>query len=77
MKDILWDQIMVRDFESLACLSETERAVLHDWAFGKSVTQTAMNRTMCDTTVKDIRKKLRIKYDAVQIYSPLLPERRT
>jgi hypothetical protein len=66
---------MVREFEYLACLSEEERIVLYDWAFGKSITQTGMNHSMCDTKVKDIRRTLREKYDAVEIYTPLLPKR--
>ena len=75
MKDIQWNTIMLREFEYLACLSDEEKEVLHDWAHGKSVVHTAMRCHMGETKVKDIRKTLREKYDAVQIYSPLLPER--
>ena len=75
MKDIRWNRIMVREFEYLACLSESEIIVLHDWANVKSITQTSMNHNMCETTVKDIRKALREKYDDVEIYTPLLPKR--
>ena len=75
MKDIPWNRIMMREFESLACLSEDEAIVLHDWVNGKSITSTTMERHMCATKVKDIRNTLRKKYDAVQIYSPLLPKR--
>lgn len=75
MKDIQWDNVMRREFECLACLSEDETVVLHDWVHGKSITETSMNRNMCETKVKDIRKTLRKKYDAVQIYTPLLPKR--
>ena len=75
MKDIQWNKIMLREFESLACLSEEEIAVLHDWAHGKSVAYTTVKLHMGDTKVKDIRKTLREKYDAVQIYTPLLPKR--
>lgn len=75
MKDIQWNKIMLREFESLACLSEEEIAVLYEWAHGKSVAYTAMKLNMGDTKVKDIRKTLREKYDAVQIYTPLLPKR--
>ena len=75
MKDIQWNKIMLREFESLTCLSDEEKEVLHDWAHGKSVVHTAMRCHMGETKVKDIRKALREKYDGVQIYSPLLPER--
>ena len=75
MKDIQWNKIMLREFESLTCLSDEEKEVLHDWAYGKSVVHTSMRCNMGETTVKDIRKTLREKYDAVQIYTPLLPAR--
>ena len=75
MRDIQWNKIMLREFESLACLSEEETEVLHDWAYGKSVVHTSMRCNMGETKVKDIRKVLREKYDAVQIYTPLLPAR--
>lgn len=75
MKDIQWNRIVVREFEYLACLSDEETIVLHDWSRGKSITQTSMNHNMCETKVKDIRKTLREKYDAVEVYTPLLPKR--
>ena len=75
MRDILWNKIMLREFEALACLSEEEKEVLHDWAYGKSIVHTAMRCHMGETKVKDIRRQLRERYDAVQIYSPLLPKR--
>ena len=75
MKDIQWNTIMLREFESRACLSDEEKIVLHDWAYGKTVVQTAMRCHMGETKVKDIRKTLREKYDGVQIHSPLLPKR--
>jgi hypothetical protein len=75
MKDIQWNAIMIREFGYLACLSDDESAVLHDWAHGKSITETAMNHRMDNSKVKDIRKTLRQKYDAVQPYTPLLPKR--
>ena len=75
MKDIQWNQIMLREFRTLACLSEEEEIVLRDWSLGKSIVATSMNHNMSETKVKDIRKVLRDKYDAVEIYSPLLPKR--
>ena len=75
MKDIQWNKIMLREFESITCLSDEEKEVLHDWAYGKSVVHTAMRCHMGETKVKDIRKTLREKYDAVQMYTPLLPPR--
>jgi hypothetical protein len=75
MKDIQWNKIMLREFEYLACLTEEETEVLHDWANGKSIVHTALRCHMGETKVKDIRRTIREKYDAVQVYTPLLPER--
>lgn len=75
MLDIRWNRIMLREFESLACLTEEEQAVLQDWANGKSIVATAMARHMGESKVKEIRRSIREKYDDVSIYSPLLPER--
>lgn len=75
MTDIRWNKIMLREFESLTCLTDDETEVLHDWAHGKSIVHSAMRLHMGETKVKDIRKVLRRKYDDVQPYSPLLPQR--
>lgn len=66
---------MIREFESLACLSEEERIVLHDWAFDIYIAQTRMQSGMSETKIKDIRSRLRRKYDDVQPFTPLLPPR--
>ena len=42
MTDIRWNKIMLREFESLACLTDDEKEVLQDWAHGKSVVSSAM-----------------------------------
>ena len=57
------------------CLSEEEKIVLYDWAFDRYLVSTHMNHGMCETKIKEIRARLRRKYDAVQPYSPLLPPR--
>ena len=73
--DLVWDKRMLGAFIEHACLTEEEVTVLNDWAYGKSIVHTAMRCHMGETKVKDIRKALREKYDAVQIYTPLLPAR--
>lgn len=75
MNDILWNKIALAEFRSLACLSEEEDLVLQDWADGKSVVESAMRRNTSTRTIDRIRDRIRLKYDAVQIYTPLLPER--
>lgn len=74
-RDIEWNMIMVREFEYLACLSDEERIVLYDWAVDRNLASTRMQHNICEAKTKEIRSRLRRKYDAVQPYSPLLPPR--
>lgn len=75
MNDIPWNKIALAEFRSLACLSVDENIVLQDWADGKSVVNTSMTRSMSTRQVDKLRNQIRKKYDAVQIYTPLLPKR--
>jgi DNA-binding CsgD family transcriptional regulator len=76
MNDIVWNKIMLAEFRDLACLSDTENLVLQDWADGKSIVNTAVMRNISTRQVDTIRNQIRKKYDAVQIYTPLLPPRK-
>lgn len=75
MNDIQWNKIALAEFRSLACLSDEEDIVLHDWANGKSTVHTSMHHNISLRQVERYRNQIRSKYDAVQIYTPLLPER--
>ena len=75
MNDIPWNKIALAEFRSLACLSAEENIVLQDWVDGKSVVNTSMRRSMSTRQVDKLRNQIRKKYDAVQIYTPLLPPR--
>lgn len=75
MNDIPWNKIALAEFRSLACLSAEENIVLQDWADRKSVVNTSMARSMSTRQVDKLRNQIRKKYDAVQIYTPLLPKR--
>lgn len=77
MNDIVWDKGMIEEFSNIACLTEEEMIVLNDWAYGKSIVYTAMKNHISDSTVSNIRHRLRAKYDKVQPKSKLLPERIT
>lgn len=73
---ILWDTVMLADFRTLACLTEDEDKVLTAWAKGWSNVKMADQLGMSDRTVSRHLESIRDKYDAVQIYSPLLPPRK-
>lgn len=73
---ILWDAVMLADFRKLACLTEDEDKVLAAWANGWSNVKMADKLNMSDRTVSRHLESIRDKYDAVRIYSPLLPPRK-
>lgn len=75
MNDIPWNKIALAEFRSLACLTKEEDTILQDWADGKSVVSTSMTRNISTRQVDKLRNQIRTKYDAVQIYTPLLPPR--
>lgn len=77
MLDIPWNKIIMEEFISLACLTDEETRILKQWTSGWSIAKIAMQHGMSTRTVDRIIKRLREKYDAVQIYTPLLPKRKT
>lgn len=75
MNDIVWTTVVVDEFVALGCLTEDEEKILRTRAAGWSRAKQAMTFGMSLSTVDRIMRRLRIKYDRVQIYSPLLPPR--
>lgn len=68
---------MLEEFRKLAILTKDEDDVLSGWACGRSLTYIALTCGMSERTVSRHLEAIREKYDAVQIYSPLLPPRKT
>lgn len=75
-KDIPWDNVMLAEFRQLACLTEDEDKILTAWAKGWSNVKMADRLSMSERTVSRHLESIRQKYDAVRIYSPLLPPRK-
>ena len=73
--DLVWDKRIVRTFEETAYLTEDELIVLHDWARGKTIVDTSMAHSMSTRKIDKLRRKIRMKYDGVQVYTPELPKR--
>lgn len=71
MNDLLWNSRMLGAMQAHACLTEEETIVLQDWAKGKSIANTSMMHHMSESKVNRIRKRLRKKYDGIQIYADL------
>lgn len=76
MHDIRWNRIILDDFLFNAILTQDELDVLDDWAKGETTAYTAMSRNMSVAKVDKIRNQIRKKYDDVQPFSPLLPQRK-
>lgn len=75
MNDLLFNSRLLGAMSEHACLTEEEKNVLKDWADGKSVAKTSMDRNISDSTVYRIRNRLRMKYDSIQCYADLPPRR--
>lgn len=76
MKDILWNKIILNEFIDLACLTDTEERVLRTMAAGWSRVKQSMELNMSLSAIDAVIATLRKKYDAVQPYSSILPERK-
>ena len=75
MNDIVWDNVMLAEFRSLACLSSEEDKVLQMWSKDDSVVEMAFALNVSTRTVDRILSRIRLKYDNVRPYTPLLPDR--
>lgn len=75
--DLVWDRRMLESFKAAAILTEEEEIVLNDWVKHKSIVSTSLTHHMSERKVNYIRKKIRMKYDRVQVYTPDLPKRIT
>lgn len=72
---ILWNKPIVEEFISLASLSREEEMILKTRIQGMTRIQQSMEFGMSVATVDRIIHRLKIKYDNVQQFSDLLPER--
>ena len=71
MNDLLFNSRLLGAMSEHACLTEEEQTVLKDWAHGKSIANTSMMHHMSESKVNRIRKRLRQKYDGIQLYTEL------
>ena len=74
MNDILWTSVKVTDFKSFYTPSEDEEKVLKAWSNNWSPAKTAQVYGMSESTVYRHRQKLRMVYNQVKKYSPILSE---
>lgn len=73
---VLWSKVILEEFIKLAALTPDEEHIIRMRVAGCSRTETSMKLGLSLATVDRAIKRLKIKYDAVQKYSPLLPPRK-
>lgn len=73
---VIWSKIVLEEFIRLAHLTKTEEMIMRTRVAGHTVVQQSLEFCMSTRTVERIIARLKVKYDSVQPYSPLLPPRK-
>lgn len=73
---VIWTKIVLEEFIRLANLTKEEEMIIRTRCNGWSRTKQSQELNMSLSTVDRIIKRLKVKYDKVQPYSPLLPPRK-
>lgn len=71
-----WNKIILEEFIQLATLTKEEEMIMRTRVAGWSRVRQSMELGMSLATVDRIIRRLKIKYDHIQPYSPLLPPRK-
>lgn len=74
---VCWTKTIVEEFIREAMLSPEEEEIIRTRAAGWTRTEQAMRLNMSVDKVDKIIARLKVKYDAAQMYNPLLPPRKT
>lgn len=75
-KQVPWNKIILEEFISIASLTKEEEEIMRTRVAGWTVTKQSMELGMSRSKVNFLIKRLKIKYDQVQPYSPILPPRK-
>lgn len=71
-KYIEWNVPVYNEFVKLAYLSDEELLILDSWVKNKSVISQSIDYNLSESTVKNIRRNIIKKYQAVMKYSIIL-----
>lgn len=71
-----WNKIILEEFIRLAALTKEEEMIMRTRVAGWSRVRQSMELGLSLATVDRIIRRLKIKYDMIQPYSPLLPPRK-
>lgn len=72
---IIWNKILLEEFESLALLNETKCQVLEMKIKGYSITKISKQVGLSERSINRIIRTLKEKYNLVEPYSRILPRR--
>lgn len=73
---VIWTKIILDEFVEKANLNEVEEMVIRTRASGWTRTEQSMKLNLSLATIDRIIRRLKVKYDEVQKYSMILPERK-
>lgn len=76
MNDIAWTKRTLKILLDEGCMDELTAAIAQDWAAGRSVVATSLNRHISERTVRNYRNRIRAIYDSVAVYADLPPRRK-
>lgn len=75
-KQVIWGKVILERFIEQANLTEEEEEVIRTRVAGWTIKKQAMELGMSESKISKIIARLKIKYDAVQKYDPVLPPRK-
>lgn len=75
-KQVPWNKFILETFIEQGCLTKEEEMVIRTRVQGWTITQQAEKLNMSPDNINKIIARLKKKYDALQIYQPMLPPRK-
>lgn len=76
-KQVPWNKIILEEFIELACLNKLEQNIMRTRIEGWTISKQSMEFHMSESSIKKIIANLKLKYDSVQKYSKILPQRKS
>ena len=73
---VIWSKLILETFISEANLTKDEEMIMRTRVAGWTRTKQAAELCMSLSTIDKIISRLKVKYDAVQKHSPILPPRK-
>lgn len=75
-KQVAWNKVILEEFVSIGGLTDEEEMIMRTRVAGWTITKQALEFNMSRSKVNYIIKRLKLKYDACQKYSLILPLRK-